>query len=236
MMQSNIAVVASCISGSSRATMLAALLDGRFHPASELAYKAGIKPQTASFHLAKMTQAHILTMKKEGRHRYYGISDPKTASVLESLLSVAPSPKINSFRQAAEEKAIRHARTCYDHLAGSLGVKIADALLKNELIGEDKKQFFITEQGKKFFDELHIDLQALHKKRRAFARKCLDWSERRYHIAGAVGNALLDRLLELNWIQRSPHSRAVEITAKGKIGFKNTFSIDINQLSSKDES
>ncbi|QED46143.1 ArsR/SmtB family transcription factor [Cytobacillus dafuensis] len=227
MPNSNVALIASLVSEASRAAILTVLLDGRFHPASELAYMAGIKPQTASFHLAKMVEAKVVTVEKQGRHRYYGINNQEVAHVMESLLSITPPIEIKSFKQASENKALRKARTCYDHLAGNLGVQLTDALLKQGVIYEEKEGFTVSEKGKMFFTEFQIDLRKTKSKRRSFAHKCLDWSERRHHLAGALGNALLERLLELNWIQRLPATRAIKITNAGKKGFKEKFSIDV---------
>lgn len=130
--KSNVAMIASLVSEPSRAAILTALLDGRFHTASELAHMAGIKPQTASFHLAKMTEAHVVTVEKQGRHRYYGIQDPEVARVMESFLSIAPPVPIKSFKQASENEAIRLARTCYDHVAGQLGVQLMNFSCKGD--------------------------------------------------------------------------------------------------------
>lgn len=223
----NIAKVATLVSDASRAAMLTILMDGRFHPASELAYMAGIKPQTASFHLTKMVQAEIVTVEKQGRHRYYGIRDPKVAQVMEQLLSIAPPMEIRSLRQSSEDKAVRFARTCYDHLAGNVGVQLTDSLLRMDVIYEEKKDFIVSEKGKEFFAHFQMDISQIKKKRRSFSPKCLDWSERRHHLAGSLGNALLERLFELNWIVRVPKTRAIHITPEGKKGLKETFSIEI---------
>ncbi|MEK4061499.1 MULTISPECIES: ArsR/SmtB family transcription factor [Paenibacillus] len=224
---SNVAVIASLVSETSRAAILTVLLDGRFHAASELAYMAGIQPQTASFHLAKMVNANVVAVEKQGRHRYYGIRNQEVAQVMESLLSLAPPAQIKSLRQASEDKALRYARTCYDHLAGSIGVQLTNALLRAGILREDKEGFAVTEDGEDFFASFQIDLEQVKKKRRSFSHKCLDWSERRHHLAGALGNALLEKLLEVNWVQRLPNTRAIKITSEGKRGFKEVFSLDV---------
>lgn len=131
--KSNVAMIASLVSEPSRAAILTALLDGRFHTASELAHMAGIKPQTASFHLAKMTEAQVVTVEKQGRHRYFGIQDPEVAQVMESLLSIAPPVPIHSFKHASENEALRLARTCYDHVAGQLGVQLMSFFIQKGL-------------------------------------------------------------------------------------------------------
>lgn len=224
---SNVAIVASLVSETSRAAIITVLLDGRFHAASELAYIVGIKPQTASFHLAKMVDANVVAVEKQGRHRYYGIQNQEVAQVMESLLSIAPPIEVKSLKQASDDKALRLARTCYDHLAGSLGVQLTDTFIRIGVLREENKQFTVTEKGKEFFTNFKIDLENIKKKRRSFSHKCLDWSERRHHLAGALGNALLEKLLELNWVQRLPKTRAIKITSEGKIGFKEVFSFDI---------
>ncbi|KQL39350.1 ArsR family transcriptional regulator [Bacillus sp. FJAT-25509] len=223
----NVAVVATLVSETSRAAILTVLLDGRFHPASELAYMAGIKPQTASFHLAKLVDAKLVSVEKQGRHRYYGIRNQEVAHILETLLSIAPPIEIRSLKQASENTAIRFARTCYDHPAGKFGVLLTDSLINLGVINEESQGFIVTEKGERFFTDFQIDLEKIKKKRRSFSHKCLDWSERRYHIGGALGNALLERFLELNWIQRMPKTRAIKITFEGKKGFNEIFSFDI---------
>ncbi|URJ37023.1 winged helix-turn-helix domain-containing protein [Paenibacillus polymyxa] len=225
--QSNVAMIASLVSEPSRAAILTALLDGRFHTASELAHMAGIKPQTASFHLAKMTEAQVITVEKQGRHRYYGIQDPEVAQVMESLLSIAPPVPIKSLKQASENEAIRLARTCYDHVAGHLGVQIMSFFMQKGILSEDQDGLHITQQGEIFFADFQINLKNTRQKRRSFSHKCLDWSERRHHLAGALGSALLDRLFELHWVEHLPTTRAIRITAEGKRGFKEVFSIEI---------
>ncbi|TQR97483.1 ArsR/SmtB family transcription factor [Paenibacillus ottowii] len=226
--KSNVAMIASLVSEPSRAAILTALLDGRFHTASELAHMAGIKPQTASFHLAKMTEAQVVTVEKQGRHRYYGIQDPEVAQVMESLLSIAPPVPIKSFKQASENEAIRLARTCYDHIAGYLGVQIMSFFIQKGILSEDQDGLHITQQGEIFFADFQINLKNTRQKRRSFSHKCLDWSERRHHLAGALGKALLDRLFELHWIEHLPTTRAIRITADGKRGFKEVFEIEIS--------
>lgn len=223
----NVSMIATLVSEASRAAILTVLLDGRFHPASELAYMAGIKPQTASFHLTKMVNVDIITVEKQGRHRYYRIQNQEVAQIMESFLALAPPVEIKSLRQASEDKGMRFARTCYDHLAGNLGVQLTDSLMKIDAIYEEKDGYVVTAKGEAFFTDFQINLKRIKKKRRSFAHKCLDWSERRHHLAGALGNAILERLLELNWIQRLPKTRAIEITANGRRGLKETFSLDI---------
>ncbi|MBX4149050.1 ArsR/SmtB family transcription factor [Paenibacillus lautus] len=224
---SNIAQVASLVSDASRAAILTVLLDGRYHPASELAYMANIKPQTASFHLSKMVAANLVTVEQQGRHRYYGIQNQEVAQIMETLLSITPPVEIRSLNQAVENEALRQARTCYDHLAGKLGIQLTNSLLSAGVLSEEGDQFTVTEKGEDFFKAFQVDLGRVKRKRRSFTHRCLDWSERRHHLAGALGHALLERLLELHWIQRVPSTRAIKITPEGKKGLQEIFHIDV---------
>ncbi|WP_194544755.1 winged helix-turn-helix domain-containing protein [Paenibacillus sp. FSL W7-1279] len=224
---SNIAQVASLVSDASRAAILTVLLDGRYHPASELAYMANIKPQTASFHLSKMVAANLVTVEQQGRHRYYGIQNQEVAQIMETLLSITPPVEIRSLNQAAENEALRQARTCYDHLAGKLGIQLTNSLLSAGVLSEVEDHYTVTEKGEDFFKAFQVDLGRVKRKRRSFTHRCLDWSERRHHLAGALGHALLERLLELHWIQRVPSTRAIKITPEGKKGLQEIFHIDV---------
>ncbi|MBA4496565.1 ArsR/SmtB family transcription factor [Paenactinomyces guangxiensis] len=222
---SNVADVASLLCEPSRANMLQSLLDGRFHTATELAVIAGITPQTASYHLSLMLELKVVTVKKNGRHRYYQLADGQIAQVLESLLCIAPSEKINSLKKFNQNQAIRFARTCYDHLAGKLGVHLTETMVKMGILHPSGADFALTEEGKIFLTNFGIDVLRAQKKRRSFARCCLDWSERRYHLAGSLGHALLEKLFALSWIEQLPESRAVKVTETGAEGFKNVFAI-----------
>lgn len=224
----NVAIIAALVSEASRAAILTVLLDGRFHSASELAYMARIKPQTASFHLAKLIDANVVTALKQGRHRYFAIRNLEVARVMESLLSIAPPVAVKSLRQSSQDKALRYARTCYDHLAGNVGVQLTHALLNSGILLEEEDRYTVTEHGKKFFADFGVDLNEAATKRRLFSHQCLDWSERRHHLAGALGNALLERVLELDWVRRLPGTRAVQVTNEGKAGFEKVFSLDLN--------
>lgn len=219
----NIAKVASLVSETSRAAILTTLLDDRFHTASELAYQAGIKQQTASFHLAKLAELNMVTIENQGRHRYYRLANAEIAQILESLLALSPPVEIKSLRQSSEMKALKSARTCYDHLAGRLGVELTKGLLHMGYIMESEKEFMVTATGQHFFSDFQIDIEQLKRKKRKFSLKCIDWSERHFHLGGALGNAILERMLELNWIKRHPTSRAIIVTETGGKELKDTF-------------
>jgi len=214
---------ASLLADPSRAAILTAMLDGRFHTASELAYMAGIKQQTASFHLSKLQNGGLVKVEKHGRHRYYHLAGSEIAEILESLLTISRPPEIRSLRQSSQMKALKFGRTCYDHLAGELGVRITDSMQEAGYLHWEDQEWLVTKKGESFYSELGLDLSRLRKKRRSFSRACLDWSERKHHLAGALGSELTHMWFELGWIERVPSSRAVKLTERGQIGFEDQF-------------
>jgi DNA-binding transcriptional ArsR family regulator len=216
----DIAAVAELIGDSSRAAMLNALADKQVLPAGELAHRAGISPQTASTHLAKLVEGGLLVLTMQGRHRYYALANAEVAHALEALAVIAPPAKVRSLRDAIVTEQVYIARTCYDHLAGKLGVRLTQALQDAEVLQleEQNQRYHLTEKGICFLVEFGIDLENLRRLRRAFALPCLDWSERRYHLAGALGAALMDRLFQLRWIERRMGGRAVLLTESGQEG------------------
>ncbi|MCY8175922.1 ArsR/SmtB family transcription factor [Bacillus inaquosorum] len=219
-MNPNIAKISSLLSDPSRSSILLSLMDGRIHPAGELAYLANIKPQTASFHLNKLLEAKLISVEKHGRHRYYRLSNSEAASVIEQLLSIAPKEKVTSLKDSKEKSDLHFARTCYDHLAGYVGVQITNSLVEQGMLRKIDLNFEVTSEGSLFFSNFGINEEQQRNKRRAFARCCLDWSERQHHLAGALGNALLVRMLEEKWIVRMPKTRAIKITQSGKTAFE----------------
>lgn len=221
----NVAEVASILGEPSRSLILTSLMDGRFHTATELAYMAGIKQQTASFHLSKLLKANLITVEKHGRHRYYQLTDGEIAQTLESFLAIACPPEIRSLKQSTQMKALKSGRTCYDHLAGELGVKLTQAMIQEGLIEKEEKEFVVTSKGETFFDEFGLNILELRQKRRSFSRICLDWSERQHHLAGALGEAITIKFVELNWIEKHPSSRAVKVTEEGEFGLKKYFNM-----------
>ena len=211
-MEPDISSLAALISEPSRGRILIALLDGRAFPATELAQRAGITCQTASSHLAKLTEGRLLQVVPQGRHRYYRIANARVAELLESMARFAPRkepcrPELKS--------PIQIARTCYNHLAGSLGVRITESIVDRGLLREVGRDYQLTKKGAQWFSELGIDTETLRKTGRIFARQCLDWSERRNHLAGALGSALAEHLFENGWIEHVRESRAVRITELG---------------------
>lgn len=220
--------IAKLIGDPVRAMILWTLLDGKAYTATELAAFADTSLPNISMHLNKLTQAEWLSMEKQGRHRYFRFSREEVAYAIEGLTNLLP---VTAGKPGEGKKAmdgIKYCRTCYDHLAGSIGVMITEELLQKKLIrmGEDNL-FKLTTPGKSFFHDLRIDTDALQKKRRLFARPCLDWTERKYHLAGSLGAALLDKMLEEDWIRRVKHSREMLITANGRKAFSHTFNIEV---------
>lgn len=225
----NIAAVAALISDPSRATMLNSLLNKQALPAGELAYRAGISPQTASTHLAKLVEGGLLVLKTQGRHRYYALSGPEVAHALEALAVIAPPARVHSLRASVIAEHLHFARTCYDHLAGKLGVDITRALLEADILHlEEQSQCYqVTEAGVSFLTNFGIDLARLQHQRRALARPCLDWSERRYHLAGALGAALCEQLFQSGWLEKRSIERVVYVTEQGRAGLKQTFGLQL---------
>ncbi|WP_026263325.1 ArsR/SmtB family transcription factor [Paenibacillus sanguinis] len=227
----NITVIASLIADASRSTILSALLDGRALPAGELAYMAGVSPQTASNHLAKLVAGGLLKVEQQGRHRYYRLASQEVADLIEKMASIAPPAQIRSLKQSNQLQQLSYARTCYGHLAGKLGTSLCEALLKKGYLVEPEqalsKDYLITEKGMQWFTAFGIKLPLKSGSRRAIARKCLDWSERRHHLSGLLGEQLVHRLLELNWIRQKAGSRSVEVTEAGKSGLYEVLDISL---------
>jgi DNA-binding transcriptional ArsR family regulator len=222
-----IAEIAGLVGEPARATMLSALLDGRALTATELAYAARITPQTASTHLTKLTEAGLLSPIRDGRHRYFRLASPKVVEMLDGIMAVALDNRPRHRPLSRQARELCSARICYDHLAGRLSVDLTDFFTTHEYIvlGDEGAQ--VTEDGSRFLAEFGIDLFIAANKRRQFCRSCLDWTERRPHIGGAVGAALTNRFFELGWTERMQHSRAIAVTASGKHGFLETFGITV---------
>ncbi len=217
-----IAEIAALAGDPARANILSALLDGRAMTATELAYAARVTPQTASAHLGKLAEAGLISAVKSGRNRYFRLTSPAVAQMMESIMAVAVANRPRYRPLSRQAARLRDARVCYDHLAGRLGVQIADAMAALGYIVLEDEGGHLTDSGTRFLSELGIDL-FVESRRRRLCRSCLDWTERRPHIGGAVGAALTGRWLELGWIERAKDSRAVAITAAGQRGFHEIF-------------
>jgi DNA-binding transcriptional ArsR family regulator len=206
----DISAAAALMADPSRGAVLMELTDGRALPPSELAEVAGVSRSTMSEHLAKLQKAGFLAVERGGRNRYYRLAGPEVATAVEALAALAPRSEVQSLRQANRAGALGAARTCYGHLAGELGVGIADALVDRGLVEREGEVFLLTEAGAGFFVDLGIE-----KPPRA-GKACNDWSERRPHLAGKLGVALTKRLFELDWIERTERRRAVRVTNVGR--------------------
>jgi DNA-binding transcriptional ArsR family regulator len=213
----DLARVGAVIGQPARAAMLGVLLGGQWLTATELARAASVAPSTASEHLTAMVHAGLVRRRQTGRRRYHALAGPDVAAALEGLLRVA-NPSSDPGNRGPSDHALRFARTCYDHLAGELGVWLSEALVRRGLVSPDGMQ--VTAEGEAWFAALAIDVPALRRGRRPCVRFCLDWSERRDHLAGSVGAAIVDTLLERGWIVRMPGTRAVRLTLRGRIGLE----------------
>ncbi|NKZ07226.1 helix-turn-helix domain-containing protein [Actinomadura latina] len=218
------APVAALLADRARAAMLTALLDGRPLAAGELARAAGVSAQTASAHLGRLLDGGFVTVVKQGRHRYYRLRGSDVAQVIEALSRIGPPVEIRSLRQSRDARRLHEARTCYDHLAGAAGVALFAALLDGGLLEPDGADAFeVTEKGEDRLAALGLDVAALRRARRRFAWQCLDWTERRPHLNGALGAALTDRMIELGWFERGTTRRALAVTDTGLAGLADTF-------------
>lgn len=220
----DISAPAALIGDPTRATFIMALSEGRSLPASELARRAGVTASTASIQLAKLVEGGLLATERNGRHRYYSLVDPEVAAAIEALAVIAPRRPASSLKQARHGSELQAARTCYDHLAGALGVSLLEALRRERLLTAELE---VTRHGEKRFRELGIDIGRLGGRRRPLTRSCLDWTERRDHLAGSLGAALATRCFELGWIERRPAGRAVRLTARGRRKLPDQFRVDL---------
>lgn len=247
----DIASAAALMADRARAAMLTALLDGRPLAAGELARVAGVTAQTASAHLAKLRDGGLIVVVKQGRHRYYRLQGHEVAQVIEALSRISPPIEVRSLKQSRQAALLSEARTCYDHLAGRAGTAFFAALLDGGLIeavtvddvagparpagpgrpravganggADGAESYEVTAKGEERIRDLQIDLAALRRARRRFAGRCLDWTERRPHLNGALGTALTERMIEMGWFVRGRTRRALTLTDDGRTGLQDVF-------------
>lgn len=219
----DIALLGSLIGDPARANILICLMSGKALTASELAAEAGITAQTASSHLGKLEGAGLLTLRKQGRHRYFALADDEVGNLLEAMMGLAAKRGYMRARTGPRDPALRKARVCYNHLAGEFGVRMFDSLLARDFVREEGEEVSLTDAGEAFVGQLGIDLAGIRSPRRPLCRSCLDWSARRTHLAGALGTAILDRFYELGWAHRIEGSRIVSFTGEGERRFLELF-------------
>jgi DNA-binding transcriptional ArsR family regulator len=219
----DISRIANLVGDPARANMLTALMDGGALTASELALEAGVTAQTASSHLGKLMEGGLLSLQAQGRHRYYSLAGPQVAAMLESIIGVAEAVGPKRARPGPREAVMREARICYDHLAGEHAVAMLDGFLARGVLTSDNGEIHLGQAGPAHFAAVGIDTNAFGKQRRPACRACLDWSVRRFHLAGALGAAILDKIIAEKWARRDADSRAIVFSPKGKIAFEKTF-------------
>jgi DNA-binding transcriptional ArsR family regulator len=212
----DISQIAALLGNPANANMLMALLPGPALTATELAQEAGLVLSTASGHLARLQKAGLVTIARQGRHRYFRLADPDVVTALEGLMPVAARAGHMRVRTGPRDPELRRARSCYDHLAGDLAVKTFDRLIDRELLVRRGEDLRLTERGRRFFAGRGIDVEALGRGRRALCRCCLDWSERRFHLGGTLGAAILDEIVAQGWAVREKKSRIVRVSPAGE--------------------
>jgi DNA-binding transcriptional ArsR family regulator len=216
----NIARIAALLGDSARADALTALMTDHALTATELAAIAGVTKQTMSAHLSKLLAASLITVDQQGRHRYFRLADEDVGGLLESLMGVAFRTGSVRLLSSPREPALRKARVCYDHLAGELGVLAYESLVRNDLLQLSRQGLRLSTAGAEWFQRTGIDIDAAYRKRRTFCRPCMDWSERRYHLAGSLGAAFLSRVCDLRWAKIEKASRVVRFTPRGDREFR----------------
>ena len=223
----NIARVAQLLADPARAQMLWLLMDGTMRPAGELALAANVSAQSASAHLAKLVTGGMLKPLPQGRHRYFRIAGPEVAALVEAMceLDASTRPADPRLLPAPGSEQFRHARTCYGHLAGETAVKVLDGMLKSRWLAGEQSGYRVTRRGEESLGRLGIDLAAARRPRRALARACVDLTQRRPHLGGSLGDALLDLYVARGWILRNRRSRAVDITPRGRENFRHWFGV-----------
>ncbi len=238
----DIAALASLLADPARCKVLLALDDGRALAASVLADEAGISRPTASSHLVKLTGAGLLTVESHGRHRYYRLAGPEVGELLEQLGRLAPSRPVRSLREGTRAARLREARTCYDHVAGRLGVAVMSCLLDREaLVGGDGRydprrdshdalsssghdiRYELTDTGRDLLTGIGVEIPT---GKRPLVRYCVDWTEQRHHLSGGLGRAVLDRFVSAGWVKRAPRGRALTVTEDGRTALADAFGID----------
>jgi len=219
----DIARIAALIGDPARANMLTALMSGKALTATELSHEAGVTVQTASSHLSRLEDGGLLNQRRQGRHKYFTLASDHVAQTLESLMGLAAGAGHLRTRTGPKDIALRKARVCYNHLAGDMGTQMYDSFLRRGFLTVDGEGLSLTDAGEAFAREFEIDLDGLRAKRAPLCRECLDWSERRSHLAGSLGRAILSRFEDLGWARRDKQSRVIHFSPDGERRFKEAF-------------
>ncbi len=216
----DIARIANLIGDPARANMLTALMAGKALTATELANEAGVTQQTASSHLRKLEEGRLISPRKQGRHRYFALADERIARSLEALMDLAQNTGHVRTRTGPKDARLREARVCYNHLAGQMATRLYDHMIRADCLKLSANGLTLTEAGESFARSLGIDVRELSGKRGLLCRECLDWSERRSHLAGSLGRAILTQIIDRGWAERDTNSRAILFSAKGRVQFE----------------
>jgi DNA-binding transcriptional ArsR family regulator len=215
----DIARIASLMGDPARANMLAALSDGRALTAGELASEAGVTKQTASSHLSRLSNGGLIVCEAQGRHRYFRLSDEEVSHAIEALMGLAATGARPRRRTGPNDPALRRARICYNHLAGEMGVALFDRMGRRRWLALEDEGVTVTPSGVRAFSDFGVDMEGLASQRRPLCRLCVDWSERRHHLAGSLGQALFTRFTQLGWARREKDSRIVRFSPSGERAF-----------------
>jgi len=224
-MEPNIAYIANLIGDKARSKMLTSLMSGKALTATELSIEAEITPQTASSHLTKLVEGELLIVRKQGRHKYFQLKNIQVAELIEQMLNISSTVSNSKVSTGPRNERLRVARICYDHLAGELAVKLFDNLVNKGLVIENATDITLTKSGLKFFDDLGVDFDSFKKSTRPVCKSCLDWSERRSHLAGNLGQWILTDLMNRNWAYQDLDSRIIQFTPKGMNAFAKRYSL-----------
>jgi len=218
----NIARIGALLGDNTRARMLSTLMHGKALTASELARDAGVTAQTATTHLAKLESGGLLALRKQGRHKYFTVASEEVATLIESLMGMTARDQATPILTGPRDENMRKARVCYNHLAGGKSVQLYDSLLNREYLVLRDGDPVLTETGQKFVEDFGIDLKQLQQSKSPLCRACLDWSERRSHLAGSLGRAFLSQFETLRWVRRGK-GRIITFSVQGEQAFKKMF-------------
>jgi len=216
--------MASLIGEPTRASMLWYLLDGKAYTATELSIYADVSSQNASMHLSKLVQAELLIVEKQGRHKYYRFARPEIAYAIEAMANLIPAREALQPTVTVNE-GIKFCRTCYDHLAGKVAVEITNKLVINKIIVPNERLYNVTTKGEEWFKTINVSIKEVSRSKRIFARQCIDWTERKHHIGGALGAALFQAMVNLKWIKKNKDSRLTQLTNEGRIGLNERLNL-----------